>query len=151
MTTTTTTTAAFSLSFLKRQKERRRVNVRGRRGGGKVVLNSITPSTTETTNQSGDEPTSRVNTTNTKNNIQLSVDERSLDYRAPGFTVGENVSTSKRVLPKRIILIRHGESQGNIDETAYQNTPDWQILVNRERERTSRANREDVERNVGAR
>ena len=77
--TTTTTTAAFSLSFLKRQKERRRVNVRGRRGGGKIVLNSITP-TTETTNQSGDEPTSRVNTTNNKNNIQLSVDERSLDY-----------------------------------------------------------------------
>jgi broad specificity phosphatase PhoE len=60
---------------------------------------------------------------------QLSVDERSLDYRAPGFTVGENVSTSKRVLPKRIILIRHGESQGNIDETAYQNTPDWQIRL----------------------
>jgi broad specificity phosphatase PhoE len=150
MTTTTTTTAAFSLSFLKRQKERRRVNVRGRRGGGKVVLNSITPSTTETTNQSGDEPTSRVNTTNTKNNIQLSVDERSLDYRAPGFTVGENVSTSKRVLPKRIILIRHGESQGNIDETAYQNTPDWQIRLTEkgreQAEQTGKMLREMLER-----
>jgi broad specificity phosphatase PhoE len=150
MTTTTTTTAAFSLSFLKRQKERRRVNVRGRRGGGKVVLNSITPSTRETTNQSGDEPTSRVNTTNTKNNIQLSVDERSLDYRAPGFTVGENVSTSKRVLPKRIILIRHGESQGNIDETAYQNTPDWQIRLTEkgreQAEQTGKMLREMLER-----
>jgi broad specificity phosphatase PhoE len=148
--TTTTTTTAFSLSFLKRQKERRRVNVRGRRGGGKVVLNSITPSTTETTNQSGDEPTSRVNTTNTKNNIQLSVDERSLDYRAPGFTVGENVSTSKRVLPKRIILIRHGESQGNIDETAYQNTPDWQIRLTEkgreQAEQTGKMLREMLER-----
>ena len=56
-------------------------------------------------------------------------DRHALDYRAPGFTVGENVSTSTRVLPKRIILIRHGESQGNVDETAYQNTPDWQIRL----------------------
>ena len=150
--TTTTTTAAFSLSFLKRQKERRCVNVRGRRrGGGKVDLNSITPSTTETTESSfgGDEPTSRVNTNN-KNNIQLSVDERSLDYRAPGFTVGENVSTSKRVLPKRIILIRHGESQGNIDETAYQNTPDWQIRLTEkgreQAEQTGKMLREMLER-----
>ena len=151
MTTTTTTTAAFSLSFLKRQKERRRVNVRVRRGGGKVVLNSTTPSTTETAESSfgGDEPTSRVNTKN-KNNIQLSVDERSLDYRAPGFTVGENVSTSKRVLPKRIILIRHGESQGNIDETAYQNTPDWQIRLTEkgreQAEQTGKMLREMLER-----
>ena len=43
-------------------------------------------------------------------NTQQTIDDRALDYRAPGFTVGENVSTKKRVLPKRIILIRHGES-----------------------------------------
>ena len=62
-------------------------------------------------------------------NTQQTIDDRALDYRAPGFTVGENVSTKKRVLPKRIILIRHGESKGNVDETAYQHTPDWQIRL----------------------
>jgi hypothetical protein len=30
-------------------------------------------------------------------------------------------------LPKRILLIRHGESLGNYDETAYTHTPDWTI------------------------
>ena len=78
------------------------------------------------------------------------MDERSLDYRAPGFTVGENVSTSIRVLPKRIILIRHGESQGNIDETAYQNTPDWQIRLTEkgreQAEQTGKMLREMLER-----
>ena len=29
--------------------------------------------------------------------------------------------------PRRIILIRHGESLGNIDEVAYTTTPDWKI------------------------
>ncbi|KAL0397337.1 UNVERIFIED_CONTAM: Phosphoglycerate mutase-like protein AT74H [Sesamum calycinum] len=32
-----------------------------------------------------------------------------------------------RVLPKRIILVRHGESAGNIDGTAYTTTPDNKI------------------------
>ncbi|KAJ4954848.1 hypothetical protein NE237_011631 [Protea cynaroides] len=31
------------------------------------------------------------------------------------------------ILPKRIILVRHGESQGNLDDTAYTTTPDNQI------------------------
>ena len=30
-------------------------------------------------------------------------------------------------LPRRIILMRHGESVGNIDETAYSTIPDWKI------------------------
>lgn len=29
--------------------------------------------------------------------------------------------------PKRIILLRHGESLGNVDEAAYSVIPDWQI------------------------
>jgi broad specificity phosphatase PhoE len=29
--------------------------------------------------------------------------------------------------PKRIILIRHGESLGNVDESAYVATPDWKV------------------------
>jgi broad specificity phosphatase PhoE len=29
--------------------------------------------------------------------------------------------------PKRIILIRHGESLGNIDDSAYVTTPDWRV------------------------
>ncbi|KAL0429507.1 UNVERIFIED_CONTAM: Guanosine deaminase [Sesamum radiatum] len=33
----------------------------------------------------------------------------------------------ERVLPKRIILVRHGESAGNIDGTAYTTTPDNKI------------------------
>ena len=51
-----------------------------------------------------------------------------------------NVSTANRtrsVLPgiRRILLIRHGESLGNIDERAYGKTADWQIpLTKRGRE-----------------
>ena len=33
-----------------------------------------------------------------------------------------------RVLPKRIILVRHAESQGNIDHFAYSEVPDPQNL-----------------------
>mmetsp|Transcript_17243 Transcript_17243/g.37228 ORF Transcript_17243/g.37228 Transcript_17243/m.37228 type:complete len:157 (+) Transcript_17243:855-1325(+) len=29
--------------------------------------------------------------------------------------------------PRRIILIRHGQSMGNVDESAYVNTADWRI------------------------
>ena len=34
-----------------------------------------------------------------------------------------------RVLPKRIILVRHAESQGNIDHFAYSEVPDPQICL----------------------
>lgn len=33
----------------------------------------------------------------------------------------------ERSLPKRIILVRHGESQGNLDMAAYATTPDYKI------------------------
>lgn len=33
----------------------------------------------------------------------------------------------KQILPKRIILVRHGESEGNLDTAAYTTTPDHQI------------------------
>jgi hypothetical protein len=38
---------------------------------------------------------------------------------------------AKYLLPKRIILIRHGESLGNIDDTAYATIPDWKIPMTR--------------------
>ncbi|KAJ6816622.1 phosphoglycerate mutase-like protein AT74H [Iris pallida] len=34
---------------------------------------------------------------------------------------------AKRKLPKRIIVMRHGESQGNLDMSAYTTTPDYRI------------------------
>jgi len=49
---------------------------------------------------------------------------------------------SKRALPgiHRIILIRHGESLGNIDERAYGETADWRIpLTNKGREQARKA------------
>ncbi|CAM8969080.1 unnamed protein product [Rhodiola kirilowii] len=33
----------------------------------------------------------------------------------------------QKLLPKRIILVRHGESQGNLDNSAYSTTPDYKI------------------------
>ncbi|XP_051146607.1 phosphoglycerate mutase-like protein AT74 [Andrographis paniculata] len=36
-------------------------------------------------------------------------------------------SPKRRVLPKRIILVRHGESAGNVDGSAYSTTPDNKI------------------------
>lgn len=39
-------------------------------------------------------------------------------------------SVSKRhALPKRIILIRHGESVGNVDESIYSRVPDWRVRL----------------------
>ncbi|XP_073026616.1 phosphoglycerate mutase-like protein AT74 [Primulina eburnea] len=34
---------------------------------------------------------------------------------------------NQRILPKRIILLRHGESEGNIDGSAYATTPDYKL------------------------
>jgi hypothetical protein len=41
-------------------------------------------------------------------------------------TVRKNSNISLN-LPKRVILIRHAESLGNIDPSAYGHTPDWEI------------------------
>ncbi|XP_073009618.1 phosphoglycerate mutase-like protein AT74 [Typha latifolia] len=39
----------------------------------------------------------------------------------------EKQQMCERRLPKRIILVRHGESQGNLDTSAYTTTPDYRI------------------------
>lgn len=39
--------------------------------------------------------------------------------------------SGERSLPKRIILVRHGESQGNLDMAAYSTTPDYRIPLTR--------------------
>jgi len=36
-------------------------------------------------------------------------------------------SIAKMKLPRRIILVRHGQSLGNVDELAYCTIPDWKI------------------------
>ncbi|MFQ6635159.1 hypothetical protein Gotur_010534 [Gossypium turneri] len=38
-------------------------------------------------------------------------------------------SCKTRLLPKRIILVRHGESEGNLDTSAYSTTPDYKISL----------------------
>lgn len=41
--------------------------------------------------------------------------------------MGKNETSYRRHLPKRIILVRHGESEGNLDMAAYTTTPDYRI------------------------
>ncbi len=42
--------------------------------------------------------------------------------------------------PTRIILVRHGESMGNVDESAYVKTPDWKVpLTEKGRQQASDA------------
>jgi hypothetical protein len=36
---------------------------------------------------------------------------------------------ARRVLPRRIILVRHGESEGNVDESMYCRVPDPKISL----------------------
>ena len=38
-----------------------------------------------------------------------------------------NKGSNNRKFPRRIILIRHGQSLGNVDDTAYCTIPDWKI------------------------
>ena len=37
------------------------------------------------------------------------------------------LKTNPDFRPRRIILLRHGQSMGNVDESAYVNTADWRI------------------------
>lgn len=39
------------------------------------------------------------------------------------------MSSDNKLLPKRIILVRHGESEGNLDTEAYTTTPDHKIQL----------------------
>ena len=50
---------------------------------------------------------------------------------------GSSVTTATTPLPKRIILLRHGESLGNVDENSYSHIPDWKIPLTRRGERQS--------------
>lgn len=47
-------------------------------------------------------------------------------------------------LPRRIILIRHGESLGNVDDTSYASIPDWKIPLTRRGERQAAHAGEDL-------
>ena len=49
--------------------------------------------------------------------------ERLTNVDGEGYTYG----MPTRRLPKRIVLVRHGESTGNLDESEYTRTPDSQI------------------------
>ncbi|CAI9282214.1 unnamed protein product [Lactuca saligna] len=42
------------------------------------------------------------------------------------------VTDQIKFLPKRIILVRHGESEGNIDGSAYSTTPDYKIPLTKQ-------------------
>lgn len=45
--------------------------------------------------------------------------------------------------PKRVILMRHGESLGNVDDSAYVTTPDWQVpLTEKGRQQAFEAGKE---------
>lgn len=47
--------------------------------------------------------------------------------------------------PARIVLVRHGESVGNVDKSVYEHTPDWQIpLTDKGLEQARRAGRRIV-------
>ena len=63
-----------------------------------------------------------------------------------GIKVRSFVTKRKKVMtqrPKRIILIRHGESLGNVDESAYVLTPDWKVpLTDRGRKQAYEAGKE---------
>lgn len=57
------------------------------------------------------------------------------------------------ILPKRIILIRHGESQGNLDNAAYTTTPDHSIQLTQqgiEQARLAGAKLRDIVSSVGS-
>ena len=47
------------------------------------------------------------------------------------FPFLRNLSSTRSVssisLPKRLLLVRHGQSEGNVNEDAYQTIPDWKI------------------------
>ncbi|XP_027350590.1 phosphoglycerate mutase-like protein AT74 [Abrus precatorius] len=48
------------------------------------------------------------------------------------MAMGRQRERVRGVLPKRIILVRHGESQGNLDTAAYTTTPDHKIQLTAE-------------------
>ena len=55
--------------------------------------------------------------------------ERLTSTSADSF--GYSYGAPNRALPRRIVLVRHGESYGNVDESEYTRTPDSQIRLTR--------------------
>ena len=78
----------------------------------------------ESTEERSSETRKSVNLLNTRN---LSADSFSQSDKITPKTFHRRYTTSKMRLPKRIILIRHGESLGNADESSYCRVPDWKI------------------------
>jgi len=59
-------------------------------------------------------------------------------------THNSNIRAELFRLPRRIILIRHGESLGNVDDTSYASIPDWKIPLTRRGERQAAHAGEDL-------
>jgi len=53
------------------------------------------------------------------------------------------------VFPKRIIICRHGESKGNVSDSAYVTTPDWLIPLSPKGVLQSTALAHNIKRIVG--
>ncbi|CAM9141485.1 unnamed protein product, partial [Phaeothamnion confervicola] len=51
--------------------------------------------------------------------------------------------------PERIIIIRHGESMGNLDESTYVHVPDWKIPLSKQGYRDARLAGQKVKEYVG--
>ena len=49
--------------------------------------------------------------------------------RSLSFHSGDELPKKYYIRARRIILVRHGESEGNKDERAYVHTPDWRIAL----------------------
>lgn len=50
------------------------------------------------------------------------------ETQTPSYTFRANSSHLSPVhLPKRVILVRHGQSLGNLNEKSYEHVPDWTI------------------------
>ena len=52
----------------------------------------------------------------------------------PSLPLVQSPSPHQITKPHRIILVRHGESTGNVDERVYVQTPDWKVGRERGRE-----------------
>lgn len=63
---------------------------------------------------------------NRANSVKKVVEDN-LERRRSSMPHMPSFNLSNVRLPRRIILIRHGESLGNADETAYERIPDWKI------------------------
>lgn len=51
--------------------------------------------------------------------------------------------------PNRIILVRHGESTGNVDHTVYRHTPDWRVPLTERGEEQARVAGNEIKNIVG--